>query len=173
MHQQQDELSKASSLAGRLFVQLVSRREERAVARRRSVGALDSMFLHTLRDRGIGVLAAVREFETAALPHAARINHPLYCGLVNSTPLPAAPLADLLVSALNNNAGASHQSGALLAAEREVIRAFRGLLSLSRAWVGMVLPAGTLATLQALVMARTAAFPTAHPATNPVLSFLV
>jgi hypothetical protein len=35
--------------------------------------------------------------------------HPLYLGLVNSSPLPGAVLADLLISSLNNNGGAFHQ----------------------------------------------------------------
>ncbi len=36
----------------------------------------------------------------------------IYRGLVNSSPLPGAVLGDLLISALNNNAGAAHQNPA-------------------------------------------------------------
>jgi aromatic-L-amino-acid decarboxylase len=80
--------------------------------------------------------------------------HPLYLGLVNSSPLPAAVLADLLVSALNNNGGAFHQSPAMTACEAEVIRAFARLYGLPDQTEGMFLPGGTWATLQALVLAR-------------------
>ena len=52
--------------------------------------------------------------------------HPLYLGLVNSSPLPAAALADLLVSSLNNNGGAFHQSPAMTTCEAEVVRAYAG-----------------------------------------------
>ena len=80
--------------------------------------------------------------------------HPLYLGLVNSSPLPAAALADLLVSALNNNGGAFHQSPAMTACEAEVVRAFARLYDLPDGAEGMFLPGGTWATLQALVLAR-------------------
>jgi aromatic-L-amino-acid decarboxylase len=80
--------------------------------------------------------------------------HPLYLGLVNSSPLPAAALADLLVSSLNNNGGAFHQSPAMTACEAEVVRAFARLYDLPDGAEGLFLPGGTWATLQALVLAR-------------------
>ena len=46
--------------------------------------------------------------------------HPLYLGLVNSSPLPGAVLADLLISSLNNDGGAFHQSPAMTTCEEEV-----------------------------------------------------
>ncbi len=45
----------------------------------------------------------------------------IYRGLVNSSPLPGAVLGDLLISALNNNAGAAHQNPAITVLEREVV----------------------------------------------------
>src|SRR5215475_741482 len=80
--------------------------------------------------------------------------HPLYLGLVNSSPMPGAALADLLVSSLNNNGGAFHQSPAMTACEAEVIRSFVRLFELPPTAEGMFLPGGTYATLQALVLAR-------------------
>src|SRR5262249_14594727 len=63
-------------------------------------------------------------------------------------------LADLLVSSLNNNGGAFHQSPAMTACEAEVVRAFARLYELPDGAEGMFLPGGTYATLQALALAR-------------------
>jgi aromatic-L-amino-acid decarboxylase len=87
----------------------------------------------------------------------------MYAGLVISSALPVAALADLLVSAVNNNAGAWHQSRALLAAEEEAVSSFRRRLGLPTGAVGMTLPGGTFANLQGLVLARARAFPDGPP----------
>jgi aromatic-L-amino-acid/L-tryptophan decarboxylase len=137
--------------ASRLFLEIVEAVEDRPVSPPASPAGLAG-----IGEQGVGILRALEEVRDQILPHAMGIGHPCYMGLVNSSPLPAAALADLLVSALNNNAGASHQSHALLAAEREVVRAFAGRLGLPPH--GMALPGGTFANLQALVLARTAAF---------------
>jgi aromatic-L-amino-acid/L-tryptophan decarboxylase len=85
------------------------------------------------------------------------MSHPLYLGLVNSSPLPEAVLGDLLVSALDNNGGASHQGPAHAAAEREVIRWLTDRLDY--AGEGLILPGGSHATLQALYLAKARHFP--------------
>jgi aromatic-L-amino-acid decarboxylase len=77
----------------------------------------------------------------------------LYLGLVNSSPLPGAALGDLLISSLNNNGGAFHQSPSMTTCEEEVVRAFANLFGMAAA-DGMFLPGGTFATLQAIVLAR-------------------
>src|SRR5205085_6738390 len=81
----------------------------------------------------------------------------------NSSPLPGAALADLLVSTLNNNGGAFHQSPAMTACEAEVVRAFARLYGLPDGTDGLFLPGGTWATLQALVLARFRAIGTRAP----------
>ena len=48
------------------------------------------------------------------LPASMGTPHPLYLGLVNSSPLPGAALADLLVSALNNNGGGGSTQGSFI-----------------------------------------------------------
>jgi aromatic-L-amino-acid decarboxylase len=63
-------------------------------------------------------------------------------------------VADLLVSSLNNNGGAFHQSPAMTACEAEVVREFARLYEMPQETEGMLLPGGTWATLQALVLAR-------------------
>ena len=60
-------------------------------------------------DTGIGLTAALDEFAHKVILNSNLIAHPKYLGLVNCAPLPGAILADLLVSALNANAGTQSQ----------------------------------------------------------------
>src|SRR5262245_30843250 len=147
-------LEEAARRAGEFFVEIYRGLEQRPVAPPVERSALMQQFAGTLHDDGIGLLAALEEFRTHVLPASMGTPHPLYLGLVNSSPLPAAALADLLVSALNNNGGAFHQSPAMTACEAEVVRAFARLFGLPDETEGMFLPGGTWATLQALVPAR-------------------
>ena len=123
----QEPLEEAARRAGELFVEIYRGLEERPVAPAVEREALLAQFAGTLDDDGIGVLAALDEFRERVLPASMGTPHPLYLGLVNSSPLPGAALADLLVSALNNNGGAFHQSPAMTACEAEVVRAFARL----------------------------------------------
>jgi aromatic-L-amino-acid decarboxylase len=147
-------LEEAARRAGELFVEIHRGLEQRPVAPAVDRGALLEQFAGTLGDDGVGLLAALGEFRERVLPASMGTPHPLYLGLVNSSPLPAAALADLLVSALNNNGGAFHQSPAMTACEAEVVRAFARLYDMPDGAEGMFLPGGTYATLQALVLAR-------------------
>ncbi|HKB03294.1 MAG TPA: pyridoxal-dependent decarboxylase [Gemmataceae bacterium] len=147
-------LEEAARRAGELFVEIYRGLEERPVAPAVERGTLVEQFAGTLGDDGVGLQAALGEFRDRVLPACMGTPHPLYLGLVNSSPLPAAALADLLVSSLNNNGGAFHQSPAMTACEAEVVRAFAGLYDLPDGAEGMFLPGGIYATLQALVLAR-------------------
>jgi aromatic-L-amino-acid decarboxylase len=147
-------LEEAARRAGELFVEIYRGLEQRPVAPAVDRAALVEQFAGTLGDDGVGLLAALDEFRERVLPASMGTPHPLYLGLVNSSPLPAAALADLLVSSLNNNGGAFHQSPAMTACEAEVVRAFARLYDLPDGAEGMFLPGGTWATLQALVLAR-------------------
>src|SRR3954447_16657910 len=146
-------LEEAARCAGELFVEIYRGLEERPVAPAVERAALLEQFAGTLGDDGVGLLSVLDEFRERVLPACMGTPHPLYLGLVNSSPLPGAALADLLVSSLNNNGGAFHQSPAMTACEAEVVRAFARLFGLPDA-EGMLLPGGTWATLQALVLAR-------------------
>src|SRR5438552_8467102 len=150
----QEPLDEAARRAGELFVEIYRGLEQRPVAPAVERGALLQEFAGTLDDDGVGLLTALDEFRDRVLPACMGTPHPLYLGLVNSSPLPAAALADLLVSSLNNNGGAFHQSPAMTACEAEVVRAFARLYDLPDETEGMFLPGGTWATLQALVLAR-------------------
>src|SRR5262245_59062453 len=147
-------LEEAARRAGELFVEIYRGLEQRQVAPAVERGALAEQFAGTLGDDGVGLMATLDEFRERVLPACMGTPHPLYLGLVNSSPLPAAALADLLVSSLNNNGGAFHQSPAMTACEAEVVRAFARLYDLPDGAEGMFLPGGTWATLQALVLAR-------------------
>jgi glutamate/tyrosine decarboxylase-like PLP-dependent enzyme len=156
-------IEEAARRAGELFVAIYRGLEDRPVAPAVDRAALTARFAGTLGDDGVGLLAALDEFRDRVLPASMGTPHPLYLGLVNSSPLPAAALADLLVSALNNNGGAFHQSPAMTACEAEVVRAFARLYDFPDGTEGMFLPGGTYATLQALVLARFRAIGTRAP----------
>jgi len=146
-------LEEAASKAAAIFVSIFKGLEERPVAPPTNRAALRAMILGTVVDEGVGLVKALEDFEQWVLPGSMGTPHPLYLGLVNSSPLPAAALADLLISSLNNNGGAFHQSPAMTTCEEEVVRAFAGLFGIA-ADDGMFLPGGTFATLQAIVLAR-------------------
>jgi glutamate/tyrosine decarboxylase-like PLP-dependent enzyme len=112
----------------------------------------------TLGRQGRGLLGALEDFERLVLPRSLAISNPMYMGLVNSSPLPGAALMDCLVSALDNNAGASHQGPSSEACEAEAIRSLTQALGLGRQMTGLFLPGGTYANLHGLLLARRAAF---------------
>ncbi len=118
--------------------------------------ALFAQLVNTLPDTGIGLQRGVDEL-SAVLDASMAMSHPLYLGLVNSSPLPEAVLGDWVVSALDNNGGASHQGPANAAAEREVVRWLTDRLQYDGD--GLILPGGTHATLQALQIAKYCQFP--------------
>jgi aromatic-L-amino-acid decarboxylase len=113
-------------------------------------------FSQTLHDKGIGLEAAVDEVDKI-LAYSMAMSHPLYLGLVNSSPFPPAALGDLLVSILDNNSGATHQGPAAAGAEREIISEIGRRLGYPAD--GLLLPGGSYANLHAVVMARHVHFP--------------
>jgi aromatic-L-amino-acid decarboxylase len=147
-------LEAAARRAAELFIEIYRGLEQRPVFPVVERAELAERFAGSLHDDGVGLAAALDEFRERVLPGCMGTPHPLYLGLVNSSPLPAAALADLLVSSLNNNGGAFHQSPAMSACEAEVVRAFARLYDLPDGAEGMLLPGGTWANLQALVLAR-------------------
>src|SRR5262245_52379103 len=147
-------LEEAARRAAELFVEIYRGLEQRPVAPTVERSVLLEQFAGTLHDDGIGLVAVLEEFRERVLPSCMGTPHPLYLGLVNSSPLPGAALADLLISSLNNNGGAFHQSPAMTACEVEVVRAFARLYDLLEDVEGMFLPGGTWATLQALALAK-------------------
>lgn len=151
-------LERTAARAAEIYAEIFAGLEQRRVDPAASRAALVEMFTDSLGDDGVGVDQALDEFEQQVLPNSMGTAHPLYLGLVNSSPLPAGPLADLLVSSMNNNGGAYHQSPAITTLEEEVIRQFSQLCGMDEA-TGMILPGGTFANLQGLLLARHAHFP--------------
>jgi aromatic-L-amino-acid decarboxylase len=163
-------LAEAAQQAARLYTQIFIELESRPVDPGATRDQMKQLFAGSLQDEGVGLLAALNEFEAKVLPHSMGTPHPMYWGLVNSSPLPAGPLADLLISSLNNNGGAFHQSPAMSAIEQEVIGEFVRLVGWQKPGSGMILPGGTFANVQALLLARQAHFPqwlTEGPASLP------
>jgi aromatic-L-amino-acid decarboxylase len=151
------ELARASAEASRLFVEIYEKLETRKVDPGIDFESLVDVFRNTLKSEGVGLVEALRDFREKVLPNSLAIPHPLYLGLVNSSPLPGAALADHLISALNNNDGGVPQ--AARACEEEVIRAFKELYDLPETWNGLILPGGAFTVLQGLLLARANAFP--------------
>lgn len=149
-------LESALRQAGRLFLQAFRDLESKPVQPALTAEEVSARFAGSLGEQGRGAEAALEEFESSVLPASTAMSSPMYFGLLNCSPLPIAALGDLLVSALNNNAGAFHQGPAARAAEQEVVRAFGGLVDAGTSWQGMLLPGGTFANLQGLMLARQA-----------------
>ena len=147
------DLEEAANKAAGLFVRIYRELEQRPVAPAITRAVLRQRFAGKLTEDGVGLVAALEDFKSLVLPCSMGTPHPLYLGLVNSSPLPGAALADLLISSLNNNGGAFHQSPAMTTCEEELVRAFGRLFGMPQA-DGMFLPGGTFATLQAIVLAR-------------------
>jgi glutamate/tyrosine decarboxylase-like PLP-dependent enzyme len=152
------ELEGAAAEAARLFLEIQRGIETRPVSPGKDRAALRDLLAHSLADVGVGLEQALADFERLILPNAMGIAHPMYMGLVNSSPLPAGALGDLLVSALNNNAGAFSQGPGSWACERELVRCLVELIGLPERADGMLVPGGTFANLQGILLARTRAF---------------
>ena len=133
-------LERVSARAAELYTKIISELEDRRVDPGATREQLRELFQGTLGIDGVGLDQTLDEFEQNVLPNSMGTPHPMYLGLVNSSPLPAGPLADLLISALNNNGGGFHQSPAISAIEQEVVREFATLCVLDKEASGMILP---------------------------------
>ncbi len=151
------DLAQASAEASRLLVEIYETLPTRKVDPGIDYESLVNAFRNTLSNEGVGLLQALKEFRGNVVPNCIAMAHPLYVGLVNSSPLPGAVLAEHLISALNNNDGGVPQ--AALACEEETIRAFNELFELPEQWSGLILPGGAFTVLQGLLLARAHAFP--------------
>ena len=156
---QSDDLAEGFREAAEAAVDLV-----RGIPERRPVspGPVDAetqaFFDGALGDEGIGLQAAVKEFRERIADRSMATPHPLYLGLVNSSPLPGGMIGDLFISLYNNNGGAAEQSPPATAAERAVIRRLCDGLGMNGGG-GMLVPGGAFSILTALHAARDRAFP--------------
>ena len=155
-----EQVAAAIGRTGSMYRQYMDGLVKRPVAPTVDRAMLRERFRGTLGEEGVGIDQVLDEIEELVLPYAMSTAHPRYVGLVNSSPLPAAPLADLIVSMLNNNGGAFHQSPPATTAEEEVVRLFADLLHCnSESTRGLLLPGGTFANQHGLLLARAKHFP--------------
>lgn len=114
---------------------------------------MTDVYSGTISDQGVGIEGAVDEFAERVFDQSLAMSNPLYLGLVNSSPLPAAAIGDLFVSTIDNNAGAFHQGPTNAATEKEVLRALGEKLGYCAE--GLILPGGSYVNFHALHLART------------------
>lgn len=154
-----ESLSESAHRMADLLTEIYDTIEQRPVYPNTDPARMDQVFGHTLGDVGVGLEQMLDEFREHVLPNAMGTPHPLYLGLVNCSPLPGGVLGDALVSALNNNGGARHQSPAGTPAEHEVLRLLGELCYGDVPNTGMFVPGGSYANLQGLLLARRALMP--------------
>ncbi|MEM9381152.1 MAG: pyridoxal-dependent decarboxylase [Planctomycetota bacterium] len=153
------ELRDGVARAGTLLERFYAGLDERPVLPNPHVDGLIERFHGTLGEDGVGLDGALTEVEEVVVDSAMGIPHPLYLGLINSSPLPGGIVAESIVGGFNNNAGSWQQSPPFAAAEHEVLRCFRDLLGLPDEASGILLPGGSYATLHAMQLAREAKLP--------------
>lgn len=154
------QLAEVAQRIAELFTEIYTGLEDRPVSTNPDREELMGRFAHTLGEEGTGLEQLPVELAEWVIPHAMGIPNPLYLGLVNSSPLPAAALTDLIVSALNNNGGGFEQAPPMYAAEEEVVRAFSELFGYNpEESDGLLVPGGSFAILHGLLLARTQHFP--------------
>ena len=154
-----ENLHRAAERAAELFTEIYEQLEQRPVCPNVTRDQMRDFFADSIGEQGVGLEQTLDEFHQQVLPNSMGTPHPMYFGLVNSSPLPAGPLADFLLSSLNNNGGSFHQSPAISSAEEEVVRQFAMLCGYPSDASGMILPGGTFANLQGLMLARQRHFP--------------
>lgn len=133
--------------------------EARRVSAATPSAEIEALFADTLGEEGVGVQAALRDAERWLMPHAMTVPHPLYLGLINSSPMAGGIVAESLIAGLNNNSGSWIQGPPFMAAEQEVVRCFRQLLGMPEETTGIVLPGGSYASLHGLQLARESRLP--------------
>ena len=82
----QEPIEAAAKRAAELFVSIERGLESRRVAPAVTRAALQDRFAKTLDENGVGLLNVLDEFERLILPDCMTTPHPLYLGLVNSSP---------------------------------------------------------------------------------------
>ncbi|MCG8423179.1 MAG: pyridoxal-dependent decarboxylase [Proteobacteria bacterium] len=113
----------------------------------------------SLGDRGIGVRAALDEFERLCIPASMAVASAGCLGLIHSSPLPATLPAELLVAALNNNTGCDLTAPAAAFAEGEVMRMMKQLVGWDESASAQLVPGGSYASAQATILARSERLP--------------
>ena len=107
-----------------------------------------------LPETGVAPEDAVAEWLERAEPGIVPITGPRYFGFVMGGTLPAALGADVLTSAIDQNAGLWNMSPAAAQTEQTVIGWLKELFALPEAWVGVMTSGATMSNLVGLGAAR-------------------
>jgi L-2,4-diaminobutyrate decarboxylase len=117
---------------------------------------------------GLPVQQVIRELRQVVTDWSIRLQHPMYMGHQVCPPLPAAALADPIVSALNQSQAIGDMSPGTTLVELSLLRWFAGLAGWDRAAArGSFVSGGSAANLTALLAARAERFPDSWHAGSP------
>ncbi len=115
---------------------------------------LEKLFDENFPETGTTIEEILTRFKEEILPHAMMVASPRYFGQFNPTPLPIGVWADVLASALNQNAGAWRNGPTSAMIEARVIRWLCELIGYRSESFGVLASGGTEANLIALKCAR-------------------
>src|SRR6266550_2157752 len=122
---------------------------------------LEKIFDEPLPEKGITTDEILQRFTQEVATHAMQVSSPRYYGQFNPTPLPIGVWADVLASALNQNAGAWRNGPTSAMIEARVLRWLCELVGYGAESFGTLASGGTEANLIALKCARDRAHQTA------------
>ncbi len=115
---------------------------------------LRAMAGHTITERGIGGLEALRVFGDVLAPACISVDHPRFLSFVPAAPTEAAILFDLVVGASSVYAGSWMEGAGAVFAENEALRWIADLAGLPPEAGGAFVSGGTAGNLSALIAAR-------------------
>jgi glutamate/tyrosine decarboxylase-like PLP-dependent enzyme len=144
------EITRAGEQVVRWMAEFYGSLEEGPVAPETTPAEADALFAAPLPREGVGFEAAFREVREKVAPGALRIPHPRYFGLMNPTPVVPAVLAEVVISALNQNLSAWSHSPTGTAVEKRVVRWLADLVGYPEGAGGTFTSGGTVANLIAL-----------------------
>ena len=120
----------------------------------RTLAELRAAAGHTITDRGIGGLEALRVFGDILAPACISVDHPRFLSFVPAAPTEASILFDLVVGASSIYAGSWLEGGGAVFAENEALRWIADLAGLPAEAGGVFVSGGTAGNLSALIAAR-------------------
>jgi aromatic-L-amino-acid decarboxylase len=114
---------------------------------------LDDLFAEPLPERGGSLADLVQECRSKVFPNTMAIGSRRYFGMMNPAPLPIGVLAELLVSAMNQNVASWRHAPAGTAIEKRVIRWLCDRFGLPETGFGTLIDGGSLANITGLKLA--------------------
>lgn len=109
---------------------------------------------HTVTERGIGGLEALRVFGDVLAPACISVDHPRFLSFVPAAPTEASILFDLVVGASSIYGGSWLEGGGAIFAENEALRWIADLVGMPVEAGGVFVSGGTAGNLSALIAAR-------------------